>query len=244
MPSVSCPSCSTSQPIEASASSYVCTSCGKPWDLVACSSCGSRFHAKPGTTGWTCPTCGTPHGTAAPSASAAGGTAAVSVSGDDLDTASSEPLGGRQQPFGSEEPTSPFPMPRRDRPSRFPPWGYAVIGVLVVAVIALFLLTRGGDDDPGERSSPSPNAAEAVAAMCTDVQQLTQLVRDDALGRSQDALKDHVGTLRDAGDQKTAKQVRTLIAKIGDLRTALQTQPETQRAAAAAVQRAVRALPC
>src|SRR4051812_35935151 len=123
MPTVSCPSCATRQSVDASATSYTCTSCGKRWAFVVCSSCGSRYHAKPGATGWTCPNCGTAHGTAAAAAPAPAPAPeatptpapAMSVSGDDLDAVPPEGPAGPQQPFGTPEPGSAFPMPQADR---------------------------------------------------------------------------------------------------------------------------------
>jgi predicted RNA-binding Zn-ribbon protein involved in translation (DUF1610 family) len=236
MPTVSCPSCATRQSVDASATSYTCTSCGKSWDFVVCSSCGSRYHAKPGATGWTCPNCGTVNPAAAPVPAAA-----MAVSGDDLDAVPPENLAGPQQPFGTPEPGSAFPMPQADRPGGFPRWGFAVIAVVVVAIVGVFLLTRGGDDAPGD--TPAPNADEAIATMCTDVQQGTQLLRDDALGRAQDTLTQDAAAIKRAGDTATAKQVKVLIARIEDLRTAFQEQAPTDEATAAMAE-AVSALPC
>ncbi len=58
MPEVTCPSCSTRQPIEAGSVEYSCAECGIDWRLVACGRCGKRFHARAGSTAWTCPSCG------------------------------------------------------------------------------------------------------------------------------------------------------------------------------------------
>ena len=243
MPTVSCPSCATRQSVDASATSYTCTACGKSWDFVVCSSCGSRYHAKPGATGWTCPNCGTAHGTAAapPPEAAPTPAPAMSVSGDDLDAVPPEGPAGPQQPFGTPEPGSAFPMPQADRRGGFPRWGFAVIAVVVVAIVGVFLLTRGGDDAPGE--TPAPSTDEAIATMCTDVQQSTQVLRDDALGRAQETLKEDAAAIKQAGDPATAKQVKVLIARIQDLREVFQEQGDTT-AATAALGDAVSALPC
>jgi hypothetical protein len=236
MPTVSCPTCATDQNVETTATSYTCTSCGTSWDLVVCSSCGSRYHAKPGSPRWTCPNCGTVNGSAVPAATSA----TMSVSGDDLDSVPPEGPGGPQQPFGSTEPGSAFPMPQADRPGGFPRWALALIAVAVVAIIAVVLLTRGGDEEP---ASPAPNADAAITALCTHVQQLTQLLRDDSLGRAQDTIRQDAAAIREAGDAATAKQVKVLIARIQDLRVAYQEQGDTADASAA-MGKAIAALPC
>ena len=79
--------------------------------------------------------------------------------------------------------------------------------------------------------------------MCTDVQQSTQVLRDDALERAQATLKEDAAAIKRAGDTATAKQVKVLIARIEDLRTALQEQAPTDEATAALLD-AVSALPC
>ncbi len=58
MPSVTCPECSTRQPVGAQAGGYACAECGRDWRFVTCASCGGRFHAGPGVRSWTCPSCG------------------------------------------------------------------------------------------------------------------------------------------------------------------------------------------
>lgn len=59
MPEVTCPSCHTRQAVDATATGYVCVSCGAEWDFVECATCHSRFHSAPDATSWRCPTCGT-----------------------------------------------------------------------------------------------------------------------------------------------------------------------------------------
>src|SRR5712691_6525201 len=58
MPSVTCPECSTRQPVGAQAGGYACAGCGHDWRFVTCASCGGRFHAGPAVHSWTCPNCG------------------------------------------------------------------------------------------------------------------------------------------------------------------------------------------
>ncbi len=256
MPTVSCPACSTRQTVEASATGYTCTSCSAIWEFVVCSTCGSHYHSRPGSTGWTCPNCGTPHGsavaggTAAATAPASGegpeaqGSAPVSVRGDDLDAAPSEQLGGPQTPYGADEPGSAFPMPQRERRAGVPPWAWVAGAAVVVAVLSLVFILNLGGEDPGDATPPA-NAAAATATLCQDVQQLTQLLRDDSLGRTQTTLKQDVAALKQAGDPETAKQVRTLITAIGDLRSALRSQDDAQKnEATAAMLAAMDALPC
>ena len=59
MPNVTCPSCSTRQPVSAEASGYTCAECGVAWRFVTCASCGSRFHARSHARSFVCPQCGT-----------------------------------------------------------------------------------------------------------------------------------------------------------------------------------------
>jgi ribosomal protein L37AE/L43A len=244
MPTVSCPSCSTSQTVDAGTGSYTCASCGAAWEFVTCSTCGSRFHGRPGSTGWTCPNCGTPHGTSAERASQAAPAAtavapSMAIRGDDLDATEPEPLGGPQSPFSDHDPA--FPMPRRaDRHRNIPPWVYVAVGAVVVALIAIFLFTRGGDDAPAG-STPTGSAA-AKAKLCTDLQQL-QVLRTDALGRAQDDLKADAAALKEAGDKATAKKVSQLVAAVGEVRTALEDQADTKESTTAMAQ-AVAALDC
>lgn len=247
MPTVRCPSCSTSQPVDAGAGAYTCASCGTSWEFVTCSTCGSRFHGRPGSTGWTCPNCGTPHGSSVAGTSpatpdttqAATPVPSMAIRGDDLDATEPEPLSGPQTPFGDQDPG--FPMPRRaDRHGGIPSWVFVAAGAVVVVVIAIFLFTRGGDDAPAD-STPTGSAA-TKAQLCTDVQQL-QVLRTDALGRAQDDLKADAAALKEAGDKATAKKVNQLVAAVGEVRTALEDQADTGEATTAMAQ-AVAALDC
>ena len=114
----------------------------------------------------------------------------------------------------------------------------------MVAVLSLVFILNLGGEDPGDATPPA-NAAAATATLCQDVQQLTQLLRDDSLGRTQTTLKQDVAALKQAGDPETAKQVRTLITAIGDLRSALRSQDDAQKnEATAAMLAAMDALPC
>jgi predicted RNA-binding Zn-ribbon protein involved in translation (DUF1610 family) len=259
MPTVSCPSCSTHQSVEASATSYTCGSCGSTWDFVVCDTCGSRFHSRPGSTGWTCPNCGTPHGSALadegaspdqataeaaeePPAEPPATPAPVSIMGDDLDSAPREPLGGPQEAFGAQEAGSPFPMPSRDRTGGLgglPSWALIAAAVVAVVIVGgvVFRLVGGGGSD----ASPAATV-DATAATCQDVQQ-TQILRADALGRARQDLRDDVAALKQAGDKPTAKQVTVLIGRLDAYRTALQNQEDTTDEVAA-ISRAIRALPC
>lgn len=113
-----------------------------------------------------------------------------------------------------------------------------VAGAFIAGLIVLFLLTRGGD----EGSEPSPPAADPTAELCQDVQQL-QVLRADALSRAQDDLKADADALKAAGDKQGAKQVRTLVAAVADVRTALANQASSEDEVAAML-KAINALPC
>lgn len=246
MPTVSCPSCSTSQTVATGADSYACSSCGASWEFVTCQTCGSRFHSRPESTGWTCPNCGTPHGSAAegsaavPQEAAAASPPSLAVKGDDLDSAAQEPLGGPQLPFDPKDPGSSFPMPRRAGRRGIPPWVFVAIGAVVVVSVAVYLFTRGGEDAPGDAT---PGAAVAAKEkLCTDINQL-QVLRTDALGRAQDDLKADAVALKRADDPATAKRVRKLVTAVGDVRSALQNQEDTS-AAVSAMSEAILALDC
>jgi hypothetical protein len=164
----------------------------------------------------------------------------MAIRGDDLDATEPEPLGGPQSPFSDRDPE--FPMPRRaDRHRSIPPWAYVAVGAFIVALIAIFLFTRGGDDAPAG-ASPSGSAI-AKEQLCSDAGQLQQVLRTDALGRAQDDLKADAAALKEAGDKATAKKANQLIAAVGDLRTALEQQQDTSGPTNAMAQ-AIGALDC
>lgn len=163
----------------------------------------------------------------------------MAIRGDDLDAAEPEPLGGPQLPFTEHDPA--FPMPRRaDRHRGIPSWVYVAVGALVVAVIAIFMFTRGGDDVPTD--APATGSAATMEQVCTDVQQL-QVLRTDALGRAQDDLKADAAALKQAGDKATAKKVNQLVDAVGEVRVALEDQLDTGEATTA-MAKAVTALDC
>jgi ribosomal protein L37AE/L43A len=229
MPTVSCPSCSTSQTVETGADAYTCVSCGASWTFVTCDTCGSRFHARPGSTGWTCPNCGTPHGTSGgasaqpPASSPIGAAPSLAIKGDDLDAIEPEPLGGPQQPLGSNEPGSPFPMPRRADRGGIPPWVFIAAGALVlIVIVAVVFALRDGEEAV---QTPPPDAAAVKATLCSDIQQL-QVLRADALGRAQDDLEGDAAALKEAGDKATAKKANQLVAAVDDVRAALEEQQD------------------
>jgi hypothetical protein len=162
------------------------------------------------------------------------------VRGDDLDAVPIEPFGGPQTPFADTEPDTAFPMPRRADRDGIPPWVFIVAGAVVVALVAFFLVTRGGNDAD---NTASPSSAAAVTAkLCQDVQQL-QTLRSDALTRTQDDLKADAVALKQAGETAAAKKVNALVKAVGDYSDALETQQDTGPATAS-MQKAERALPC
>ena len=163
----------------------------------------------------------------------------MAIRGDDLDAAEPEPLSGPQSPFSDHDPG--FPMPRRaDRHGGFPAWAWVAVGAVVVAIIAIFVFTRGGDD-PATDDAPT-SAVATKQELCRDVQQL-QVLRTDALGRAQDDLKAYASELKAAGDNATAKQVKQLSAAVGDYRAALEGRQDPAESLAA-MGDAIAALDC
>jgi hypothetical protein len=136
-----------------------------------------------------------------------------------------------------EGPQDAFAMPYRAS-GRRPVWLWIVAGlVALVLVVVLFNLIFGGD---GEDTGVS--ADEAVATMCSHVQQ-TQVLREQALAQAQVTLRADAKALKQAGDAETAKQVRALVAATGDLRMALASQ-EGAADELRAQGEAIAALPC
>jgi predicted RNA-binding Zn-ribbon protein involved in translation (DUF1610 family) len=253
MPSVRCPSCDTAQHVEAGASGYTCSSCGKEWGFVVCRSCGARFHRKPGATTWTCPRCGLlQEATSEPPPETVPEPAApLLITDADLDKPTEPP--GQAFPPGlglgtdDEGPQDAFAMPVRESTGR-PIWIYALAAVaLVVVLVLLFNLLFGGDNDGGGDATPSDGGAqvsgeEATATMCSHVQQM-QTYRDDALGAAAEQLEEDAAALKQAGERQTAKQVKALIAAIDDARAALANQDDTAEPFAA-LRVAIADLPC
>ncbi len=130
MSEVTCPRCTTRQPIGAHAQGYTCVECGTEWVFATCDSCGDRFHMHPGTRAWTCPTCGTAHG-AVPAVPTRAAPA------------------GRDQPRPTTGAAAPDPATTGRRSQ--PPMGpiLAVAGIVLVVAVA-FLLTRGGGERLGD----------------------------------------------------------------------------------------------
>ena len=172
----------------------------------------------------------------------------MTISDADLD-APQEPPGSAFPPglgLGSDDegPEDAFAMPVRDSSGR-PAWVYVVAGlVALVIVVVLFNLLFGGDDDdpapPAETGQAS--GEEAVATMCGHVQQI-QVFRDDALGAAAQQLRGDAAALKQAGERETARQVRAVIASIGDAQEALANQEDTAEPFAA-LEEDIQALPC
>jgi hypothetical protein len=250
MPSVRCPSCDTAQHVEAGSDGYTCSSCGTSWAFVRCRNCGARFHAKPEATTWTCPRCGLLQDASIEPAPAPEPTAApkpITITDAELDTPR-EPPGSAFPPglgLGDDQegPEDAFAMPHRESSGR-PVWIWvaAAAAVLVVGVL-LFNVFFGGDDTPAPQDTGAQVSGEqATATMCANVQQI-QVFRDDALGVAADQLKEDAAALKEAGERQTARQVRRLIAAIGDARQALANQEPTA-GPFADLQEAIAALPC
>ncbi|MDH4178188.1 MAG: IBR domain-containing protein [Thermoleophilia bacterium] len=254
MPSVRCPSCDTAQHVEAGSRGYSCSSCGKEWAFAVCRSCGSRFHAKPGATSWTCPRCGLLQDASAepaPAPVAKARTVAptpMTITDAELDRPQEPPVSAFPAGLGlgddGEGPEDAFAMPVRESSGR-PVWIYVVAAVLVVVVaLVSFNLISGGDDGeaPAGGTGEQVSGEAATATMCGHVQQV-QVFRDDALGAAAEQLKEDIAALKQAGERRTAKQVRAVVGSIGEARTALATQEDTSDAFAA-LQTAMAGLPC
>jgi hypothetical protein len=98
-----------------------------------------------------------------------------------------------------------------------------LIGVVIAigAVVALALtLGGGGDGVPSRTPSPSSNA-DPLRKVCRDLVDV-QLLREDALGRAADALKQDAAALRSQGDREKA-------AAVDDIVTAIRTYQEVAR---------------
>jgi predicted RNA-binding Zn-ribbon protein involved in translation (DUF1610 family) len=250
MPSVRCPSCDTAQHVESGSRGYTCSSCGKEWGFAVCRSCGSRFHSKPGTTTWTCPRCGLLQDASAdpPPASVPEPAAPkpVTITDAELDKPQ-EPPGTAFPPglgLGSDDegPEDAFAMPVRESSGR-PIWLYVVVAVLALVIaVVLFNVIFGGDDEPPADDAAPASTEEAIATMCGHVQQ-AQVLRDDALGAAADDLRADAKTLKEAGERRTAMQVRQLVASIEGVREALANQGDTTEPFAE-LQAAIENLPC
>ena len=153
MPTVRCPSCKTSQSIDASAHGYTCSSCGKRWGFVVCRSCGSRFHAKPDSATWRCPRCGLlqdasaeppppeiPEPEPAPASTAT--PRSVTISDADLDRPQQPSASAFPPGIGlgddDEGPHDAFAMPYRES-SRRPVWIWIVVGLVAAFGLAKLL---------------------------------------------------------------------------------------------------------
>jgi hypothetical protein len=144
-----------------------------------------------------------------------------------------------------EGPQDAFAMPVRESGGR-PPWVYVAIGAAaLVLIVVLAIVFFGGDDDgttPPTGVGGQVSADEAMTAMCARVQQL-QVVRDDALAEAADQLQADAAALKEAGERQAAKQVRAVIAAIGDVRDALANQQDTTEQYEA-LDAAIQDLPC
>lgn len=218
MSEVTCPRCTTRQPIGAHAEGYACVECGTEWVFATCDSCGDRFHMHPGTQAWTCPTCGTAHG---------------SVPAVPTRAASAAETAGRAT---VASPPDPATTGRRSQPPMGPI--LAVAGILLVVAVA-FLLTRGG----GGGNSGTPSASgDPVTALCVDLRDL-QTPRVDALSRVLRSLPAHADAIAAAGNETLAANVRALTLAVKAYRDALETQAD-DTAALQQMGAALAKLPC
>jgi hypothetical protein len=98
-----------------------------------------------------------------------------------------------------------------------------LIGAVIAigAVVALAITLGGGDDGvPSRTPSPSSNT-DPLRKVCRDLVDV-QLLREDALGRAADALKQDAAALRSQGDRENA-------AAVDDIVTAIRTYQEVAR---------------
>ena len=98
-----------------------------------------------------------------------------------------------------------------------------LIGAIIAigAVVAL-ALTLGGGDDAVPSGTPSPSSnTDPLRKVCRDLVDV-QLLREDALGRAADALKQDAAALRSQGDRENA-------AAVDDIVTAIRTYQEVAR---------------
>jgi hypothetical protein len=94
--------------------------------------------------------------------------------------------------------------------------------VIAIGAVVALALTLGGGDDGVPSRTPSPSAnADPLRKVCRDLVDV-QLLREDALGRAADALKQDAAALRSQGDRENA-------AAVDDIVTAIRTYQEVAR---------------
>lgn len=86
----------------------------------------------------------------------------------------------------------------------------AIVGI--GAVVALAVTLGGGGGVPSRTPSPSSNA-DPLRKVCRDLVDV-QLLREDALGRAADALKQDAAALRSQGDRENAVAVVDIVRAI------------------------------
>ena len=90
------------------------------------------------------------------------------------DSAVSAPQTEPTAPLEPDGPPAPRPRPVRDEPAADAPPASSrlggvllILGVLAVVAVVLFLVLRGGDDDPGDEQSAAPSATATATATPT-----------------------------------------------------------------------------
>ena len=89
-----------------------------------------------------------------------------------------------------------------------------LLGAIIAlgAVVALALTLSGDDVTPSPTPSPS-SGGDPLKKVCRDLVDV-QLLREDALGRAADALKEDAAALRSQGDRENAAAVGDIVKAI------------------------------
>jgi hypothetical protein len=88
--------------------------------------------------------------------------------------------------------------------------------VLAIGAVVALALTLGGDGaaPPSPTPSSPSSSVDPFRKVCRDLVDV-QLLREDALGRAADALREDAAALRAKGDRKSAAAVVDIVEAIG-----------------------------
>ena len=195
--------------------------------FAACENCGVRFHMRPGTTDWTCPECGHEHGSAT-----------MGEFEPEEAQIVSEPAA---VPTPSHlAPIAPKPAGRRPL-TRARLATIAIVGIVAVLAIAFALSSISGDTTAAASPSTSPSLT-TTQALCLHLRDL-QTLREDALTRLADTLKNDATAIKAEGNTGLTASVLRLRKAVLAYRDALAVQGDTS-AASAELGSAIVAMPC